>query len=47
MTRPAACVIARQYSSAIFVSLRIHSGNEKFSVRFKNFTISVFYFLKN
>jgi len=35
-----------QYSSATFVFLRFHSGNEKFGVRFKNFTISTFYFLK-
>jgi hypothetical protein len=40
------CVIAQQYSSATFVFLRFHSGNEKFGVRFKNFTISIFYFLK-
>jgi hypothetical protein len=40
-------VIAQQFSSATFLSSRFHSGNEKFGVRFKNFTISVFYYLKN
>jgi hypothetical protein len=30
--RPAACVIAQQYSSATFVSLRFHSGKKKIGV---------------
>jgi hypothetical protein len=34
--RPAACVIAQQYSSVTFFSLRIHSHNENFGV-FKSF----------
>jgi hypothetical protein len=33
--RPAACVIAQQYSSATFFSLRFHPRKEKFSA-FKN-----------
>jgi len=36
MTRPAACVIAQQYSSATNVSLRYHSCKEKFGGRFEN-----------
>jgi hypothetical protein len=35
--RPAACVIAQQYSSAIFVSLRFHSRNEKIRYAFRNY----------
>jgi hypothetical protein len=35
-TAPAACVIAQQYSSAIFVSRRFLSRKEKFGTRFKN-----------
>jgi hypothetical protein len=34
--RPLACVIAQQYSSAIFVLLRFHSSKEEFGPRFKN-----------
>jgi hypothetical protein len=41
---PIACVIAQQYSSATFVSLRIHSRKEKFGARFKIVTI-LFLFL--
>jgi hypothetical protein len=35
--RPAASVIAQQYSSATFVSLRSHSWKEMFGVHFRNF----------
>ena len=35
--RPAPCVIAQQYSSTTFVSLRYHSGKEKFTTRLKKF----------
>jgi len=41
--RPAACVIAQQYSSAKFVSLRLHSHMEKFGARFKNVTDFIFF----
>jgi hypothetical protein len=33
--RPAACVIAQQYSCVTFVSLPFHSRKEKFGVRVK------------
>jgi hypothetical protein len=46
MTAPAACVIARQYSSSTFVSLRFRSRKEKFDTRFKNAVISFLPFLK-
>ena len=39
--RPASCVIGQQYSSAAFVSLRLHYRNENFSARLKNFTVPV------
>jgi hypothetical protein len=41
--RLAACVIAQQYSSAIFVLQRFYSRKKKFGVRFKD-VISFFYF---
>jgi hypothetical protein len=34
--RPAACVIAQQYYSAAFASLRFHSRKEKLGARFKD-----------
>jgi hypothetical protein len=37
--RPATFVIAQQYSSATFVSMRFHSRKEKFGVRLKNLII--------
>jgi len=37
--RPTTCVIAQQYSSATFVSLRFHSCKDKFDTRFKNVII--------
>jgi hypothetical protein len=40
--RPAACVIAQQYSSATFFSLRIHSHNENFGALLKTAFISLF-----
>jgi hypothetical protein len=40
--RPAACVIAQQYSSATFVSLRSHPRREKFGSFLKNSTILIF-----
>jgi len=33
--RPVACVIAQQYSSATFISVRFHYRKEKFVTRFK------------
>jgi hypothetical protein len=39
--RPDACIIAQQYSSAIFISMRFHSRKEKFDARLKNFIISI------
>jgi hypothetical protein len=39
---PDACVIAQQYSSATFVSLRFHSRKEKFGALYENVTISIF-----
>jgi len=44
--RPTACVIAQQYSSATFVSLRFQYRKEKIRALFKNI-FSVFYFIKN
>jgi hypothetical protein len=44
--RPAACVIAQQYSFAIFSSLHCHSRKEKSSALFKNFFIQVFLYFK-
>jgi hypothetical protein len=44
--RPAACVIAQQYSSAAFFSQQFHSRQQMVGVGFKN-VISVFNFLKN
>jgi hypothetical protein len=41
--RPVACVIAQQYSSAIFFPLRFHSRFEKFGPSLKN-VISFFFF---
>jgi hypothetical protein len=41
-THPAACVIAQQYSSATFVSLRFHSDKEKCSGPFKYVNVAVF-----
>jgi hypothetical protein len=44
-TRSAAvCVIAQQYSSATFVSLRFRFRKEKFGARFKDFIIAISYF---
>jgi len=43
--RPVAYVIAQEYSSAIFVSLRFHSRKEKFD-RFKR-NLFIFVSLKN
>jgi hypothetical protein len=37
--RPAACVIAQQYSFATFVSMCFHSRKEKFGARFKLYFI--------
>jgi hypothetical protein len=46
--RTAICIIAQEYSSAVFVSLRCLSHKEKFGACFKNVTISIFfYFFKN
>ena len=42
--RPAAYVIAQQYSSATFVSQRFHSRNGKSGEHLKNVMISVFFF---
>jgi hypothetical protein len=36
--RPNACVIAQQYSSAAFVSLRFQSRKEKYGARLMNIT---------
>jgi len=45
--RPAYSVIAQQYSSTAFVSLRFHSRQEKFGTLFKNVILSIFFcFLK-
>jgi hypothetical protein len=33
------CVIAQQYASAIFISLRVHSRKEKFRCYLKNIVI--------
>jgi hypothetical protein len=40
----AACVIAQQYSSTSFVSLRFRSRREKFSARLRNIIIEIFYY---
>jgi hypothetical protein len=40
LDRPAACVIAQQYSSATFVSLCAHYRKGQFGARLKNFIIS-------
>jgi hypothetical protein len=40
--RPVTCVIAQQYSSAIFVSLRSHLRREKFGSFLKNYIIVIF-----
>ena len=40
--RTSACVIAQQYSSATFVSLRFHFRKENFGAHFKNVTFYVF-----
>ena len=40
--RPAACVIAQQYSSATFYSLRFHSHKENFGIRCKNVINSIY-----
>jgi hypothetical protein len=46
--RPATCVIAQQYFSAIFFSLRCHSRKEEFGTPFKASLFSFFFsFLKN
>jgi hypothetical protein len=39
--RPVACVIAQKYSSATFLSLRFHSGKEKFGSHYRTVIISV------
>jgi hypothetical protein len=39
--RPVVWVIAQQYSSAAFVSLRLHSLKKKLGARFKNVTVSI------
>jgi hypothetical protein len=43
--RPAVFVIAQQYSSATFVSLRFQFHNEKFDAHFKYVVISIFLLL--
>jgi hypothetical protein len=40
--RRAACVIAQQYSSATFVSMRFHSCKENFGSRLKKCYVSCF-----
>jgi hypothetical protein len=45
MTCPANRVIAQQYSSATFISLRFHFCKETFGARFKNVTISILFLL--
>jgi hypothetical protein len=44
--RPAACVIAQQYSSATCASLRCHTRKAGFGVSFKNIITFFFYFLQ-
>jgi hypothetical protein len=46
MTAPVACVIAQQYSSAIFASLRLHSSRGKIGARFKNVILIFLLFFK-
>jgi hypothetical protein len=45
--RTAACVIAQQYFSATFVSLRFHSRKEKFTANLKNVVLLVFPLFQN
>jgi len=40
--RPAACVVAQQYSSSTFVSLSFHSCKEKFGALFNFFYLCTF-----
>jgi len=47
MTRPAASVIARHILPPLSSPCAFIPAMKKFGVRFKNFTISMFYFLKN
>ena len=42
--QPAACVIAQQYSSASFFSLRFQTRKESFGERFKSFISSYMFF---
>jgi hypothetical protein len=42
--RPTACVIALQYSSAAFVSLRFQSRKEKYGERFMTIITSFLHF---
>jgi hypothetical protein len=44
MSTPPPVFNAQQYSSATFASLRFYRRKEKFSARFRNGIISVFYF---
>jgi hypothetical protein len=39
---PATCVIAQQYSSPTFISLRLYLRKENFGARFKSVIISFF-----
>jgi hypothetical protein len=39
--RPASCVVAQQYSSTTFVSLRVHTPKEQFGTVFKYFIIII------
>jgi hypothetical protein len=41
--RPAACVIAQQYSSVTFISLFFHSHKEKYGERSENVIILIFF----
>jgi hypothetical protein len=45
--RPAAKVIAQQYSPTTYVSLRFHLRKEKFEARLKNVIISILLFFLN
>jgi hypothetical protein len=38
---PADCVVAQQYSSATYVSLRLHCRKAKFVARFRNIVCSI------
>jgi hypothetical protein len=42
---PAACVMAKQYFSATFISLCFYSCKEKFSACFKNVIIFIFIYV--